>query len=123
MNFDYIVLILIITGILGGFGFWKLIKHFKYELKFKEILLFSIPLLVLAILCLIDFRPLNINIDFIIIIGIIIIYFLALSMLYYIVSSIKLKKYVPIKLIIAYISRCIVFSGILLILLYNLLII
>lgn len=40
MSFDYVLLILIIIGILGGFGFWKLIKHFKYEMNFRESLLF-----------------------------------------------------------------------------------
>ncbi len=30
MVHDYTVLILVILGIVGGVGFWKLIKHFNY---------------------------------------------------------------------------------------------
>lgn len=33
MSFDYILFILVIIGIFIGFSFWKLIKHFKYEMN------------------------------------------------------------------------------------------
>lgn len=107
MNFDYVVLILIIIGILGLFSGWKLIKYFNYELNFKESLLFSISILALTILCLVNFSLIRISIgwEFALII---IIYFLLLLILYYIIRSIKLKKYVPLKSIVGYILISIV---------------
>ena len=101
VSIDYVVLILII-GIMGGFGFWKIIKHFKYELNFNESLLFSISILALTILCLADFSLTKISVgwEFALII---IIYFLLLLILYYIIRSLKLKKYIPLKAIVGYI--------------------
>lgn len=103
MVHDYTVLILVILGIVGGVGFWKLIRHFNYELHFWESLLFLIPVLVLVIFCLVDFDLIHVvNPDFRFGMGIIT-YFGAILIIYYIARSVKLKKYVPMKIIILYI--------------------
>lgn len=101
MSFDYILFILVIIGIFIGFSFWKLIKHFKYEMNFKESLLFPISILALTVICLTDFSLLKTSFDYRICTGILI-YFLVLLILYYIIRSIKLKKYIPVKAIIYY---------------------
>lgn len=101
MSFDYILFILVIIGIFIGFSFWKLIKHFKYEMNFKESLLFPISLLALTVICLTDFSLLKTSFDYRICTGILI-YFLVLLILYYIIRSIKLRKYIPAKTIIYY---------------------
>lgn len=98
----YVYMILIFIGILGGFGFWKLLKHYNYELNFKESLIYPFSILILTIICLVDFDLMQIYIKCEILI-IIVIYFLALLSIYYIMRSIKLKKYVPMKTVIGYI--------------------
>ena len=55
MSFDYVVCVLIVIGILGLFGGWKLIKYFNYELNYKESFLFPITILILTCLSLFDF--------------------------------------------------------------------
>ena len=72
MSYNYIILILIIIGILGGYGFWRLIKHYNYEINFKESILYSIYILILTFSCLFDFSLMHIYINFNILIGIII---------------------------------------------------
>lgn len=99
---DLIILSLIIIGIICGFVFYKIIKHFNYELYFNESLLSTIPTLILTVYCLVDFSLLNIDFDVRIVIGIVV-YFLALLLLYYFIRSIKLKKYIPFKTTISYI--------------------
>lgn len=107
MDYNYLILILIITAILGEFGFWKIIKHFKYELNFKESLLFSISTLILTIMCLVNFSLMQMS-NVWGLGSIIVIYFLILLVFYYIIRSIKLKKYVPLKSMIWYILISIV---------------
>jgi len=116
MIFDYVISILIIVGILGGFGFLNLIKHYNYELNFKESLLFPVSTLILTILCLADFSLIQIYVGWEFSISIVI-YFLALLVLYYITRSIKLEKYIPLKTIIGYI----LISVVNLVILFNLL--
>ena len=99
---DLIILSLIIIGIICGFVFYKIIKHFNYELYFNESLLSTIPTLILTVYCIVDFSLLNIDFDVRIVIGIVV-YFLALLLLYYFIRSIKLKKYIPFKTTISYI--------------------
>jgi hypothetical protein len=102
MSSDFIILCFIIIEIIGGFIFWKTIKYFNYDLHFKESLLFVMPTLLLTMWCLVDFKLLNINLDFRLNIEIIS-YCLGLLLLYYIIRSIKLKIYIPLKIIISYI--------------------
>lgn len=89
-----ILLILII-----GFGFLKLIKKDNYELNFKESLLYHIQMVILILVCLVDVTLIKINIRWSYVSFIV----PCLSIYYYIIRSIKLKKYIPIKVIISYI--------------------
>ena len=100
MLFKYIILIFL--GLLIGFGFWKFIKHYNYELNYKESLIYSIPVLMLTILGLIDYSVIKQDLSLIFFITIIS-YFLLLLIFYYILRFIKLKKYIPFKSIIGYI--------------------
>lgn len=118
MIFDYVVCILIVIGILGLVGGWKLINHFNYELNYKESLLFPISILILTILCLVDFSFIQIYVGWEFSISIVI-YFLALLILYYIIRSIKLKKYIPLKSIIGYILMSVINLVVLFIILVN----
>lgn len=89
MFFIYLIIIFFIIGILA-FTFWKILKKNKFELNYKEnyILLAIFILLIISI----DYFYNQIFI-------IITILFLFL-ILYYIIRTIKLKKYVPLKIII-----------------------
>jgi len=107
VSFDYVILILVIIGLLGGLCFLRTIKNHNYELNFKESLLFPILLLILTFICLFDFKLLNINFDFRVCF-VIVIYFLILLLIYYILRSIKHKKYVPCKVIVGYIVICVI---------------
>ncbi len=116
MSFDYVILILVIIGLFGGLCFLRIIKNHNYELNFKESLLYSILLLILTFIFLFDFKLLNINLDFRVC-YVIVIYFLILLLIYYILRSIKHKKYIPYKVLIGYI----IISVVNLIILFNLL--
>lgn len=107
MLFEYLILGLIIIGLLIGFGFWKLIKYSNYELNGKESLLYSISLIVLSIVFLVNFSLMPKYIVSEMSLPIIL-YFPLLLLMYYIIRSVKLKKYVPIKLIIFYILMSII---------------
>ena len=48
-------------GILVGFVFYKLIKYCKYELHFKESVLYSIQILIISIFGLIDYSLIKQN--------------------------------------------------------------
>lgn len=97
MGLEYIILIIIIPLI--GFGFYKALKHNNCELNFKESLIYSICILLLTSMFLIDYKLIKINTD---VFMILIIYLLILLLIYYIIRTIKLKKYIPIKVIIGY---------------------
>lgn len=116
VNFNYIILILVIMGIICAYSFRVIIKHVKYELNFKESLLYSFSILILTLFCLIDYRLIRVNIGWEISICITI-YFLVLLLIYYIIRFIKLKKYIPFKTIIGYV----LISVINLVILFNLL--
>ncbi len=102
MKFNYIILILIMIGILVGFVFYKLIKYCKYELHFKESVLYSIQILIISVFGLIDYSLIKQNLRWNYLTAIAI-YFLIILFIYYILRFIKLKKFIPFKSIISYI--------------------
>lgn len=107
MLFEYIILILVFLALLIGFVFFKFIKHYNYELNYKESLLYSIPILIMTIFGLIDYSVIRQNLrwDYLIII---VSYFLIILIIYYILRFIKNKKYIPCKSIIGYILLSII---------------
>lgn len=118
MSFDYVVCVLIVVGILLGFGWWKLIGHYNYELNFKESLIYSFPILILTILGLVDYSIIRKNLGWEISICIAS-YFVIMLIIYYITRFIKLKKYIPAKSIIGYVVLSVINLVILFILLEN----
>ena len=94
-------IILISLGLLIVFIFLKFIKHHNYELNYKESLIYSIPVIILTMLELIDYSVINQTLNWIFLI-VTISFFLILLIIYYILRFIKLKKYIPFKSIIGY---------------------
>lgn len=107
MIFEYIILIFVFLALLIGFVFFRFIKHYNYELNYKESLLYSVPILVITIFGLIDYSVIRQNLrwDYLIII---VSYFLIILIIYYILRFIKNKKYIPCKSIIGYVLLSII---------------
>ncbi len=107
MLFEYIIIILVLLALLLEFVFFRLIKHYNYELNYKESLLYSIPILIITIFSLTDYSVIRQNLrwDYLIII---VSYFLIILIIYYILRFIKNKKYIPCKSIIGYVLMSII---------------
>lgn len=90
----YVVLFLMILSI---YLFYNCVKCNNYELNFKESIFYSIFILIVTSCILLQFINFNLvvlyNIYF---------YFFILLLAYYIVRYVKLKKYIPIKVIVGY---------------------
>lgn len=90
----YVVLFLMILSI---YLFYSCVKCNNYELNFKESIFYSIFILIVTSCILLQFINFNLvvlyNIYF---------YFFILLLAYYIVRYVKLKKYIPIKVIVGY---------------------
>ena len=90
----YVVLFLMILSI---YLFYSCVKCNIYELNFKESIFYSIFILIVTSCILLQFINFNLvvlyNIYF---------YFFILLLAYYIVRYVKLKKYIPIKVIVGY---------------------
>lgn len=90
----YVVLFLII---LSSYLFYNRVKCNNYELNFKESILYSTLILIVTSCILLQF----INFNLVVIYNIYF-YFFILLLVYYIVRYVKLKKYIPIKVIVGY---------------------
>ena len=108
--------VILITSIatLGIFGEYKLIKHYNYELNFKESIIFCIASIILNVWYLLDKDILKVQIGTYLLI--LYFYLIILLIIYYAMRSRKLKVYVPSKIILNYIFM----SGINLIIIFNL---
>ncbi len=99
-------MILMVIEILGVFAFWKKMKYYNYELNNNESILFSISILITFLNSILEFAGGILAIKTIT-------YLLGMLIFYYIIRSLKLKKYIPLKSIIVYLLTTIIIFGIL----------
>ncbi len=92
----YMVLFLLL--IIGVIVLFKVLKHYNYELFFKESIFYNLLQLIITFYLLSSL----INKSFTMIFSIYF-YFFILLLIYYVARYIKLKKYIPIKIIVGYI--------------------
>lgn len=90
----------------GVFGGYKIIKHYNYELNFKESILFCIASIILNVWYLIDKDIFKVKIGTYLLI--LYFYLIILLIIYYVIRSKKLKVYVPSKIILNYIFMSVV---------------
>lgn len=107
-----IIIILTFLALLIGPVFNKIIKHYNYELNFKESILYSSLILIISFWILTNFKVTSSNLWLYYLIGLGS-YYLLLLIIYYILRFRKLKKYIPFKAIVGYLLISIIYLVIL----------